>query len=279
MEDVLSQLRQDLARTGYAESTQIAYVQTCTLFVEEFQRPVDELGREHVRAFIAKLEARGRSASWMKMKLGALVYLFRRTLGRPNEVSFVSFPRQHSPLPTVLCQEEVSRVFGAIQVRIYLGVALVLYGTGVRLREALSLEVRDIDGGRGVIRVRHGKGNKAREVKLTPTLLDWLRRYWAAERPAPPYLFASRRTGRPPGQAAVRAALALASVQAGITKRVTPHALRHSYATHMLDAGVDIRVIQALLGHARLDTTARYARVSTQRIESAPSPVDLLPLP
>lgn len=277
MENVLDQMRQDLARAAYAESTQIAYVQTCRLFLDEFRRPVEELGREEVRAFIAKLEARGRSASWMKMKLAALVYLFSKTLGRPNEVSFISFPRQHSPLPTVLCPSEVERVFNAIHVRIYLAVARVLYGTGVRLKEALSLEVHDIDGGRGVIRVRHGKGNKPREVKLTQPLLEWLRTYWSQERPARPYLFASRRTGRPPRQNTVRAALARAGVEAGITKRVTPHILRHSYATHMLDAGVDIRVIQALLGHARIDTTARYTRVSTQRIEGAPSPVDLLP--
>jgi integrase/recombinase XerD len=277
MESVIDRMRQDLARAEYAKSTQGRYVRTATEFIDGVDRPVEALGQDDVRQFIGKLEAVGKSASWMKMHLAALVFLFSRTLGRPNEVSFILFPRQHSPLPTVLSVDEVGHLLEAIHHRLYRGIALVLYGTGVRIEEALSLEVGDIDGGRGVIHVRHGKGDKPRTVKLTPTLLEWLRRYWAQERPARPYLFASRRTGRPPTQDTVRAALTQAADEAKITKHVTPHVLRHSYATHMLDAGVDVRVIQALLGHARLDTTARYTRVSTRKIESAPSPIDLLP--
>jgi integrase/recombinase XerD len=277
MESTLNQMRQDLARAEYAETTRKAYLRTAKRFLEEGGRSAEELGRDDVRRFIVKLESEGKSASWMKMKLAALVYLFAKTLGRPNDVSFISFPRQYSPLPQVLSQDEVDRLLRALHHRSYQAIAMVLYGTGVRLDEALSLEVGDIDGGRGVIRVRHGKGNKAREVKLTPALLGWLRRYWAAERPARPYLFCSRRTGRPPTQETVRAALAQAADEAGVPKRVTPHMLRHSYATHLLDAGVDVRVIQALLGHSRLDTTMRYTRVSTKRIDKTPSPLDLLP--
>jgi site-specific recombinase XerD len=154
---------------------------------------------------------------------------------------------------------------------------MVLYGSGLRIDEALSLEVRDIDGARGVLRIRHGKGDRAREVKLSPTLYQWLRSYWDKERPRPPYLFTSRRTGRPPTQDAVRSAFAAAAEQARITKPVRPHVLRHSYATHLLDAGTDVRVIQALLGHNSLQTTMRYTRVSTALVQKAPSPLDLLP--
>jgi site-specific recombinase XerD len=154
---------------------------------------------------------------------------------------------------------------------------MLLYGTGLRIDEALSLEVSDIDGGRGVLHVRHGKGNRAREARLSPKLYQELRSYWARERPPLPYLFASRRTGRPPTQASVCHAFALAQEQAGITKRVRPHVLRHCYATHLLEAGTDSRVIQALLGHRSLQTTMRYTRVSTALMQKVPSPIELLP--
>ncbi len=277
METILDQMQQDLARRGYARSTVKSYMRTARSFLSYVGRPVEEVGRDEVRQFVAELDATSTSASTLKMRLSALVFLFRKTLGRPNEVSFLSFPRQHSPLPTVLSQEEVGRLLRALHVRRYLAIAMVLYGTGVRIDEALTLEVRDIDGARGVIHVRHGKGDKARSVRLTPPLYVWLREYWARERPPLPYLFSSRKTGQPPTQDTVRAALAQAAEEAGITKRVTPHVLRHSYATHLLEAGVDVRVLQALLGHANVQTTARYARVSTKLIEKTPSPLELLP--
>jgi site-specific recombinase XerD len=154
---------------------------------------------------------------------------------------------------------------------------MVLYGAGLRITEALALEVTDIDAARGVIRVRHGKGNKAREAKLSPTLYQWLRQYWARQRPPLPYLFASRKTGRPPTAETVRAALAHAAKQAWIGKRVTPHVLRHSFATHLLEQGTDVRVVGALLGHASLQSTARYAKVTEKLVRQTPSPIDLLP--
>jgi site-specific recombinase XerD len=156
---------------------------------------------------------------------------------------------------------------------------MVLYGAGLRISEALALEVSDIDGARGVIRVRHGKGNKAREAKLSPALYAWLRQYWARERPPQPYLFASRKTGKPPQADTIRAALADAAKKAWIGKRVTPHVLRHSFATHLLEHGTDVRVVGALLGHAQITTTARYAKVTEKLVRQTPSPLDLLPQP
>jgi site-specific recombinase XerD len=277
VEPIIDQMRQDLARAEYAESTRASYSRTIRLFFSRQECPGREVGRDEVRKFVDELTVQGKSASTLKMHLAALVFLFSRTLGRPAEVSFIKFPRQRSPLPTILSQEEIGRLFGAIHHRRYQAIAMLIYGTGLRIDEALSLQVKDIDGARGVIRVRHGKGNKARDVKLTLVLLAWLRKYWARERPPQPYLFSSRRTGKPPTQDTVRAAFAQAAEEAGLTKRVGPHVLRHCYATHLHEAGAELPELQALLGHANVQTTARYVRASTKRIEKTPSPLELLP--
>jgi integrase/recombinase XerD len=273
----IEQMRQDLAFGEYSKSTQDQYIKTAEQLAAHFGRPVVEIRRDELRAYVERLRGQERSASWMKMQLAAIVFLYKKTLGQPTDVSFVVWPRQYSPLPTVLSQGEVAAFLEVLRHPVYRAIAMVLYGTGLRIDEALSLEVRDIDGARGVLRVRHGKGNRAREVKLSPTLYQWLRNYWNKERPRPPYLFTSRRTGRPPTQEAVRSAFAAAAEQARITKPVRPHVLRHSYATALLDAGTDVRVIQALLGHNSLQTTMRYTRVSTAAVQKVPSPLDLLP--
>jgi integrase/recombinase XerD len=277
METSITQMGQDLAFAGYAKKTQDSYLRTVQQLAAHYGRPLVDLGRAELRAYVEHLRERGRSASWLKLQYAAIVFLYRKTLGRPNDVSFVCWPRQHSPLPTVLSVDEVQGVLRALTHPLYHAIAMVLYGAGLRLAEALALTVSDIDGARGVLRVRHGKGNRAREAKLSPTLYAWLRGYWAAERPALPYLFASPRTGRPPTQETVRRAFELAGEQAGIQKPVRPHVLRHSFATHLLDHGTDVRVIQVLLGHRSLQTTARYTRVSTVRMRETPSPLDLLP--
>jgi len=277
MDKSIEQMGQDLAFGAYAKSTQGQYLKAARDLAGHFGRPVAEIGRDDLRGYAEHLRGRAQSASWLKMHLGALVFLYSKTLGRPTDVSFVVWPKQHSPLPTVLSQTEVAAFLEVLRHPIYRAIAMVLYGTGLRIDEALGLEVSDVDGARGVLRVRHGKGNEAREAKLSPALYQWLRHHWSRERPPLPYLFASRRTGRPPKQATVRHAFAMAGEQAGIRKPVRPHVLRHSYATHLLDAGTDVRVIQALLGHKSLQTTMRYTRVSTALVQKAPSPLELLP--
>jgi integrase/recombinase XerD len=277
MDKSIKQMEQDLAFASYSGSTQKSYLKTVEAVAAHFGRPVAEIGRDELRDYVEMLHEQARSASWLKMKLAAIVFLFTKTLGRPTDVSFVVWPRQYSPLPTVLSQAEVAAFLEALRHPLYRAIAMVLYGAGLRIDETLALEVSDIDGARGVLRVRHGKGNRAREARLSPTLYQSLRCYWDMERPPRPYLFASRGTGRPPTQETVRRAFALAAEQAGITKPVRPHVLRHSYATHLLDAGTDVRVIQALLGHQSLRTTMRYTRVSTALVQKVPSPLDLLP--
>jgi integrase/recombinase XerD len=278
MDTLLNQMRQDLARKGYSESTRQQYLKAAARFLSENAgRPVEQLGRVELRAHVERLEREGRRGSTLKMHLAGLLFLYRKTLGRPDEVSFISFPRHHSPMPEVLSQDEVSRLLAKLKTRRARAIATVLYGTGLRIGEALALTTGDVDAERGVIVVRHAKGNKSRLAKLSVGLLEYLRRYWSLERPSGPFLFGSRSTGRPPRPAAVRSALASAGEAAGIRKRVTPHVLRHSYATHLLEAGVDVRVLQELLGHSSPQTTARYARVSMELIEKTPSPLELLP--
>ena len=277
MDKSITQLGQDLALANYADRTRKAYLKTAERLSARFGRPVAEVTRDELRTFVQELTSRGKSASWVITHVAAVAFLYRKTLGRPELVSFISYPKRTRPLPTILSLDEVMALLRALRNPIYQAIAMVLYGAGLRITEALALEVRDIDGRRGVIRVRHGKGNKAREAKLSPSLYSWLRAYWARERPALPYLFASRKTSKPPTPDTVRRALAHAAKQAWVNKHVTPHVLRHSFATHLLEQGVDVRVVSVLLGHASLSSTARYGRVTEKLVRETPSPLDLLP--
>jgi integrase/recombinase XerD len=221
VEQAIKQLGQDLARAGYAKKTQADYQRTAIALSERFGRPVAELTRDQLRAYVDAVVAEEGSRSSVRRKLCAVLFLFRKTLGRPQDVSFIKLPKKYSALPVVLSLNEVAALLPAIHNRRYQAVAMVMYGAGLRLAEALALEVDDIDGARGVIRVRHGKGNKAREAKLSQSLYVWLRQYWDRERPMLPHLF-SNSSGKPPRQDTVRKALLLAAKQARINKRVTP---------------------------------------------------------
>jgi integrase/recombinase XerD len=278
MDQSIEQLARDLALANYAKATQERYVGTAKQLAEFCRKPLVEVTRDDLREFVEARTSRGKSATKLNNELCAVLFLFRRTLGRADLVSFIKLPKRRSPLPAVLSVEEVHSLLRAIREPRYQAVAMVMYGAGLRIDEALSLEVRDIDGARGVIQVRHGKGDKAREAKLSPVLYEWLRKYWARERPPEPYLFSSRKTGKRPHHGTVRKALAAAGKDAWIRKPVRPHILRHSFATHLLDEGVDTRVVQQLLGHESIRTTARYTRVTQKRIRETPSPLDLLPL-
>jgi site-specific recombinase XerD len=277
MDPSIEQMKRDLALAGYSQGTQRGYVVVAGQLEAFCGKPLQDITRDELRGFVEALASRGKSAAWLCAQLHGVLFLFRRTLGRPEMVSFIKLPKRRSPLPTVLSVEEVQALLRALRHPRYQAIAMVMYGAGLRISEAIALEVSDIDGARGVIQVRHGKGDKAREAKLSPALYDWLRQYWARERPPLPYLFASRTTGKLPMRSTVRKALALAGRQAWIKKSVRPHVLRHSFATHLLDEGVDIHVVRELLGHESIRTTARYTRVTHKRIRETPSPLDLLP--
>jgi integrase/recombinase XerD len=273
------QMVQDLDLAGYSESTRSSYLNSLGDLAKYHWRSPAELSQAEVRQWIdyicndapiGPVRARGH--------LCAVKFFYAKTLGKPDMVSFISLPKVPRKLPDVLSVEEVQRLLTHLKMVKYRVFFTTMYATGMRVSETCRIQVGDIDADRGVIRVL-GKGSKERLVPLSPRLLRILRAYWKQERPAGPWLFPSKRGDRHVIPVTTRHALNRATKRAGIEKRVTPHVLRHSFATHLLENGTDLRIIQALLGHAHLDTTARYAHVATKVIAKAPSPLDSLPEP
>lgn len=268
---------QDLELAGYVQHTREAYLSAARSFVAFHARPAEQLGQEEVRQFLRYLrEVRKLSVGRLKQIMAGLKFLYGKTLGRPEVVSFISWPKAPERLPVVLGMPEVRTLLNALQFAKYRVMATVMYATGMRITEVCRMTTSDIDAERGVIRV-HGKGNKERLVMMSPRLLAILRAYWKQERPAAPFLFPGD-SGKPLAPRTVRKGLARATARAGITKHITPHVLRHSFATHLLEHGTDLRTIQVLLGHSCLRSTAIYTRVSAAMIARTTSPLDRLAL-
>jgi integrase/recombinase XerD len=243
-----------------------------------FPTPPDSAGHAPAKQYLRYLvEEKKFKSQRLRQHLAALKFLYARTLGRPQVVSFLGWPTDPERLPVVLSAEEVAALLDALQVPVYRVLFTPVYATGLRIREACSLETRDIDAQRGVIHVRHGKGGKARLVMLSPKLLQVLRAYWKLERPPAPFLFASQRTGKPVQPNTARVALRKAALAAGLDKKITPHVLRHSFATHLLESGTNLRIIQSLLGHSSIETTSLYTRVSAGLIRAQRAPWNCCP--
>ena len=276
MQPTLENMARDLALKGYVKSTQLRYLKAAEALMKDLGRPAAEISREELRRWVAEFSAGCASVCRLRGTLSGLLFLYQRTLGLPERVSFISLPKSYSPLPTVLSMKEVDALLKHIRVPRYQAMAMVMYACGLRISEARALEVRDIDGERGVIHVRHGKGNVAREAKLSATTYQWLREYWARSQPPSGHLFAGR-TGKLPCIDSFCEALRQAAAAAFIKKRVNPHVLRHSFATHLLENGCDTNVVRELLGHKSMHSTRRYARVTRPVIQQTPSPLDLLP--
>ena len=270
-----TRLTQDLELAGYAERTRLIYLHAVMDFAAFRGQPVSAASQDEVRAWIQHLSGRKLSAQRLRQHFAALKFLYAKTLGRPEVTSFLSWPRDAPRSPVVLSATEVERLLRALREPKYRVFFTLIYATGLRLCEASQLETRDLDAERGVIRVRHGKGSRERLVTLGPRLLGILRAYWRFVRPASPWLFASSR-GTHVNPEVARNALKRAAAEAGLAKAVTPHVLRHCFATHSLEAGTDLRVIQVLLGHRSIRTTARYAHVSADVVSKTPSPLDRL---
>jgi len=266
----------DLELGGYAKGTVCHYTSSIRAFAKFHRRCPSQMGQEEIRTWIQHLRSRPIGPQRLRMHFAALKFLYKKTIGRPEVVAFLSWPADPKHLTVVLDTNEVVRLIEAFQKLKYRIFFTTIYATGMRISEACRIETSDIDAARGVIQVRHAKGRKERLSMLGPKLLEILRDYWRHERPKAPYLFTNK-YGRPLRADAARDAFKLAVARAGLTKRVTPHTLRHCYATHMLEQGTDLRVIQVLLGHASLRATTRYARVSTKLIANTPSPLDSLP--
>lgn len=276
----MGQLRErmmhDLELGGYRAKTRLIYLNAIRDFAKHFGRSPSELGADEVREWVEQLGKAGLSPQRVRQHMAALKFLYTKTLWKPENVSFLTWPSDRRKLPTVLAAEEVERLLGALEQPKYRVFFMTVYATGLRVGEACRLETRDIDATRAVIHVREGKGQKERFVMLSPRLLRVLRVYWAQQRPAEPWLFASSRRGYCLNPDSAREALKLAATKAGIEKKVTPHVLRHSFATHLLEGGTELRVIQVLLGHSSIKTTTRYVRVSRELVAKTRSPLDKL---
>ncbi len=256
--------------------TQRTYLTAVRQFAQYFGQSPAELGPDQIRAYQLHLLAQQRSISTVTITVCALRFLYQVTLHQDWAVEAIPYPRQPKQLPIVLSLTEVAQLLAATAGIKPHALLATTYAAGLRVSEVVHLKVSDIDSQRMVIRVHQGKGRTDRYVMLSPRLLEILRTYWRAKRPTEwlfpgnPYTkpMATRRVNRVCGQAVHRA---------GLTKPVTVHTLRHSFATHLLEAGVDVRTIQLLLGHRSLRTTAGYLHVALHKVQTTPSPLDLLP--
>ena len=222
------------------------------------------------------MEVRALTPSSICVATGALRFLYKVTLKRPWAVEEIPMPKRPRKLPEILSPEEVRHFLDAIINHKHRAILMTAYAAGLRVSEATHLKVTDIDSQRMMLRVEQGKGMKDRYVMLSPRLLDVLRTYWKSARPTR-WMFPGEVPGQPITREAVGLACQKARRDAGITKPITPHSLRHAFATHLLESGADLRTIQLLLGHRSLATTARYLKVATTTVCATISPFDLLP--
>jgi integrase/recombinase XerD len=256
---------EDLRIRNYSPRTIACYAGCVAAFARHFGQSPGELGPEQIRAYQTFLvETKHASWSVFNQTVCALRFLYGTTLQQPATIEHIPFPRQPKTLPVVLSRTELARFFTAIPNRKHRTVLMTMYAAGLRLSEALRLRVADVDSARQCLRVAQGKGQKDRYTLLSPTLLEQLRGYWRLTRPAP-WLFPGRRPDQPLTATAIQRGCGPAARRAGLAKRVSTHTMRHCFATHLLEAGTDLRTIQQLLGHRSLQTTAVYLHVATAR--------------
>jgi integrase/recombinase XerD len=271
-------MTQDMQLRNFAPGSVEVYVNCVARFASHFARSPESLGPEHVRAFLLHLiEQRHVSWSYYNLHLQALRFLYNVTLGRPAALEHVVCPRTPKRLPVVLSPDELTRFFAAVGSLKHRASLMTAYAAGLRVAEVATLRVADIDSRRMVLRVHQGKGRKDRYVMLSPVLLEVLRAYWKAARPRT-WLFPNPAGDGPLTPAAVMKACRRARRASGLEKNVTVHTLRHSFATHLLEAGTDLRTIQVLLGHDSPRTTAVYTHVSPAAVRATVSPLDRLDL-
>jgi len=268
---------EDMQLRNFATTTQRSYIHYVADFAKHFNRSPQDLDLEAVRQYQLHLaQERKLSPQSINTFVSAVQFLYLVTLEMPWEKHDFPRARLEEKLPVVLAPDEVQRFLDQVTGVKHRAVLLTCYGSGVRISEAVSLKLSDIDSHRMLIRVEHGKGGKDRYSMLSPCLLEILRAYCRILRPAGPWLFPSWRPHLHLTAGAVQTVCREAWQRSGLGKRVTPHMLRHSFATHLLERGVDTRVIQALLGHSRIDTTARYVAVSPATVSATASPLDQL---
>ena len=278
-DQVISPLRrrmiEDMAIRKFAPKTQHDYVHRVKDFAAFLGRSPDTAKSEDVRSFRLHLASSGAGTPKINATVSALRFFFKVTLDRPELAKHLAFMHEPRKAPVVLSPEEVARFLEAAPGIKYKAALSVAYGAGLRVSEVVSLKVSDVDSERMMLRVEQGKGRKDRHAMLSPVLLGLLRDWYRLARPQG-WLFPGQNPVSPMSTRQLARACHAAAHTAGITKRVSPHTLRHSFATHLLEQNIDIRVIQVLLGHAQLDTTALYARVANNTIRQVMSPLDRL---
>ncbi len=270
---------EDMTVRGFTDKTRHDYIRTVAGFAAFLERSPSTATAEDIRRFQIHQSERGMNAPAMNSAVAALRFFFNHTADRPDLARKLLRLRYPRKLPTVLSPDEAARLIAATTCLKHRAALSVAYGAGLRVAEVASLKVGDIDSERMLIQVERGKGGRSRHALLSPDLLALLRAWWQQGRrdgvmlPAG-WLFPGQDPANPITTRQLSRVVEAAAEAAGLTKRVSPHTLRHSFATHLLEDGVDIRVIQVLLGHAKLDNTALYTRVATKVVRTVTSPLD-----
>lgn len=271
---------EELQRRNYATTTVQYYLQAVERFARHFKRSPDQLNQEHLRAYQAYLlRERKLAPRTVKLHVSALRFFFVKTLKRTYLLNDMPYPKVPRRLPTILTVSEVARLIDSARTLTDRTMLMVLYSTGMRNAEMRSLQVQDIDSRSMVIHIRRGKGGRDRYVPLSPTLLETLRVYWRWMKPKTwlfPGTIAGWRADKPITPKVVWDACQSAATRAHLEKRVSAHLLRHSYATHLLEAGADLRTIQLLLGHVKLEHTVLYLHLSRRHLHAVANPLDAM---
>jgi len=270
-------MREEMILRGFAQNTMDGYLSRCRLFAKHFMRCPSKMGEEEVRQFLLSLmQEKNASASNYKAYLSSLRFLYKHILKRPEVVRNIPYPKTPKTLPVVLSRTEVIRILGVLDNLKHQAILVTTYSAGLRISETLNLKKSDIDSDRMRIRVDQGKDKKDRYSILSLLNHTLLREYYKQTQPQGQWLFPGPKPEKHLGYAAARVVFVNAKKKAGIRKRATVHTLRHSFATHLLENGTDIRYVQTLLGHASIKTTVRYLHVSNRYIEKIESPWDAL---
>ena len=276
MTSLRQRMTQDLRIRNYSPRTIDTYIRAVAKFAEHFGKSPQVLGAEHIREYqVYLVETKKASWSLFNQAVCALRFFYNVTLDRKEMIEHIPFSKKERKLPVVLSAGELGRLFQAVPNLKHRTVLMTMYGTGLRISEAVNLCVQDIDSERMVLRVCQGKGHKDRYAPLSGTLLEALRRYWAIYRPRY-YLFPGSSPDRPLSVSGVQRSCKRYRERAGLTKPVTTHTMRHCFATHSLEAGTDLRTIQHIMGHGSLNSTAIYLHVATQAEHQAKGATDLL---
>ena len=282
MTHLRKRMLEELQRRNYSPSTVRAYLYAVEEFARYFGKSPDKLNQEQLRQYqLHLLHDRKLTIGTIVGRIAALRFFFVRVLRRPYRQIDLIYPKRPERLPTVLSQEEVAQLLDSANNLLDYAMLMTLYATGMRRAELIRLKIEDIDSQRMIIHIRQGKGNRDRDVPLTPKLLKTLREYWRWMKPKT-YLFPGMvhnwRADKPITPKCVWLAVQDAAKRAGIKKRVSPHTLRHSWATHLLENGADLRAIQMLLGHVDLETTAVYLHLSRRHLQAVVNPVETMPV-